>query len=90
MKQRSIPYSEVRAAVQRWMIVSDERMPQSDYESFREVEKLFDFVGKISMFVDLGLYPLFSESEASAVDSIHDVIAIIEKNGVKVTGKRKT
>jgi len=87
MKPKSIPYSEVRAAVQRWMLLSDERMSKSDSESFRAVERRFGFVGKLAMFVDLRLSP-FDETEAEAVDSINDVIAFIEKNGVKVAGKR--
>lgn len=87
MKKRSISYSEVRAAIQRWAFLSDERMPKSDSESFREVEKQFGFVGKLAMFVSLELAP-FDEAEAEAVDSINDVIAFIEKNGVRVTGKR--
>ena len=87
MKPKSIPYSEVRAAVQRWMLLSDERMSKSDSESFREVERRFGFVGKLAMFVSLKLFP-FDDREAEAVDSINDVIAFIEKNGVEVTGKR--
>lgn len=87
MKPESLPYSEVRAAVQQWMMVGDERMPKSDFESFQEIEKRCGFVGKIAMFIGLELYP-FDSCEAEAVDSINDVIAFVEKNGVKVTGER--
>jgi len=89
VKQRSIPYSEVRAAVQRWAILSDERMPKTDADSLREIERHFEFVSKIAMFVDLGLGTDFDEEEAVAVDSIDDIIALLKKYNVRVTGRLK-
>ena len=77
-------FVELMVFIQRWMILSDERMPKTRYDSLQMISRNFSLCSKCGMFVDMDLKD-FTDNEALAVDSIHDIIQFLLKMGVEVT-----
>jgi len=80
---RSMTMKQVHGFIQRGMILNDERMPKSIYQSFREIDRNFGFVSKVAMFVDMDIDDV-DEREVEVVDSVADVIAFLKRHGVSV------
>ena len=78
-----LTYNELLKFIQRWMILSDERMPKGKYDSFKEICPGFGMCGKIGIFLDIDVHG-FDDLEAECVDNINDVISFLNRHEVEV------
>jgi hypothetical protein len=97
--KKTITYDQLLVVLKHAMILNDERMPKSIYDSFNQIEMYFGECGKMAMMIHLGdvigdtfcLRGAMQDIEANpyVFDNLDQLVKLLEKHGVEVTGAPK-